>query len=525
VSHPDEPGAAPAPGPADREHFLDAQRRNRRASWRASAFAPFAVALAGVPLCAIVTPALYAPLLALGGVLRALGVLPPAAWARLHDAAHLLPHAWAALRGRGPAPDAELWALLLLVPGAVLLLVAWLGIRLTLRRAWQGRVLRRLHARRPVPGRPVERRLLNAVEEVAVAAGVRPPRVLVAEVPSANALVLGLGPDDATLVVTRGLLDALPRAEVQAVAAWGVASAGNGDLRVAATLMSVFHAWGALGLLADAPLTPRTRAVARFVARALARGVRDAVRRRAPDRAERAARRRAADLLLAGAASTGGAFASDEVIGADGDRHPIFYGCLVQLPLLLTLGVASITLRVALELGATLVLGPVIAWIWRARRHRTDAAAVELTRAPGALAEAARRLAGPPGVTPEAAALSFLCFVRATRTPQSVHDEPDAPYVTNLPVGMIPDPEDRLARLAALGADAAPLAADARTPASRPGEVRHVLGWGAVAVALAALLMLVNFVTTAALLWAIWAALAFVVGAPGRVAARLASGA
>jgi Zn-dependent protease with chaperone function len=518
------PDDAPRPplGPADREHFLDAQRRNRRASWRASLFAPIAVLLAGVPLCVIVTPALFAPLLAAGYVLHAVGVLPAGVWSWLHDAAHLLPTAWNAVRGRGAAPSWEMLALLLVVPGAVVMVAAWVAIRLALRRTWYGRALGRLHARRPVLTRPVERQLVNAVEEVAVAAGVRPPRVLVAEVPSANALLLGNGPDDATVVVTRGMLEALGRDELQAVAAWAVASAGNGDLGVAATLMSVFHAWGVLGLLTDAPHTPSGRAAVRFVARTLAEGVRDAVRGRAPERAERADRRRAADMLLKRAGLEGSAFATDAVVGADHDRHPIFYGCLVQLPLLLSLGLASITLRVALELGATLVLGPVIAWLWRTRRYLADAAAVELTRHPAALAEAARRLAGPPGVTPEAAALSFLCFVRATRTPQSVHDTPDAPYVTNLPVGMLPDPEDRLARLSALGGEAAPLAEQARTPPNRPGELRLVLLYGVVAVGLAALLMLVNFATTGALLYGIWAVLTFVFATvPGRIAALL----
>jgi hypothetical protein len=135
---------------------------------------------------------------------------------------------------------------------------------------------------------------------------------------------------------------------------------------------------------------------------------------------------------------------------------------------------------------------------------------------------AAQRLAGPPGVTPEAAAFSFLCFVRATRTPQSVHDQPDAPYVTNLPVGMIPDPEDRLARLHALGSESLPLADAARTPASRPGEWRHVLLWGIVAIGLAAFLMLLNFVSTAAMLLGAWTALTFVfVTVPGWLAAIL----
>jgi len=499
-------------GLEDREHFLDAQRRNRRASWRASIFAPVAVAAAGVPLCAVITPALYAPLLLAGHLARAVGALPPAAWQTLHDVAYLVPDTWAQLwDGAGPVPWGFL-ALLVVVPGAVAMVAAWLLIRATLRRAWVGGALRHLRARRPNVEVPEEQRLVNLVEEIAVAAAIRPPRVLVADVPSANVVVLGLGVDDATVVVTRGLLGTLDRAEQQAVVAYAVASVANGDLRVAATFMSVFHAWGLLGLLTDAPFTPRHRAALRFVARTLRRPV--------TDRAARAARRRAADLLLMRTTTEGGAFASDDVIGADHHRHPIFYGCLVQLPLLLTLGLASITFRATLELCTLLVFGPVMAWLWRSRRHTADATAVELTRDPEALAGAVRKLAGPPGVTAEAAALSFLCFVRATKTPQSVHDLPQRLAVTEFVVGMHPDPEDRLARLRALGAAGTELPAAARTPPGTAADVRTVLVWSVLAIALVALLLALNFVTTAALLYVVWKVLTLVfVTLPGWVAA------
>jgi hypothetical protein len=216
----------------------------------------------------------------------------------------------------------------------------------------------------------------------------------------------------------------------------------------------------------------------------------------------------------------GGAFASDDVIGADGDRHPIFYGCLVQLPLLLTLGLASITFRATLELCTLLVFGPVMAWLWRSRRHLADATAVELTRDPEALAGAVRKLAGPPGVTPEAAPLSFLCFVRATKTPQTVHDLPQRLAVTDFVVGMHPDPEDRAARLHALGAASAEVPSAARTPATTAADIRTFLLWGVLAVALVALLLVLNLVTTAALLYVVWKVLTLIfVTLPGWVAA------
>ena len=519
------PGSGPSPaptgvpGPVDREHFLDAQRRNRRESWRASLFAPIAVAVAGVPLCAIVTPMLFVPLLVAGHVARATGQLAPGAWETLRDAARLLPDAWNWLWHDAAPVSWRFAALVLVVPGAVAMLVAWIVLGATLRRAWAGRVLTRLHARRPDPAALGEQRLVNVVAEIALAAAVCPPRVLVADVASPNALVLGTGVDDATVVVTRGLLGALRRDELQAVGAWCVASVSNGDLRIAATFMSVFHAWGLLGLLTDAPFRARDRAALRTVAATAWR----ALRHPAGDRAERAARRRAADLLLTRASTEGGAFGADDSVMYEGlGGHPLT-GCFVQLPLLVTLGLASITFRAALELCAALVFGPVMAWLWRARRHLADATAVELTRDPEALANAVQKLAGPSGVTPEAHELSFLCFVRATKTPQSVHDVPDRLAVTDFVIGMHPEPEQRMARLRAIGATSSDLPAAARTPPDKPGEWRLVILWGAASVLLVAFLMVLNFVTTGALLWGVWAVLGWVfVTLPGWVRAVIA---
>jgi Zn-dependent protease with chaperone function len=509
-------GVPALPGPADREHFLDAQRRSRRAGRRAAVFAPLAVAAAGVPLCAVLTPALYAPLLVVGRVAEAMGRLPPA-WGRaLHEVAHLLPDLWARLRGAGVVPWGTL-ALLLVVPGAVVMLLAWAVIRVRLRRAWVGRALRRLRARRLDLGVPAERQLANLVEEVAVAAAVRPPRVVVAELSEPNALVLGLDVNDATVVVTRGALEALDRAQLQAVIAHAVASVANGDLRVAATFMSVFHAWGLLALLTDAPFTGRHRRALRHVVRAL--------RSRGRGPRARRARRRAAELLLTRATSEGGAFANDDPITEVASGHPLV-GCLVKLPLLLTLGLASITFRATLELATLLVFGPVMAWLWRARRRLADATAVELTRDPEALAGAVRRMAGPAGVTPRAYPLSFLCFVRATPTPTSARDPlTHAPAITEFVVGMQPDPEDRLARLAALGAADASVPRAARTPPDTARDVRDLLVWGTGTIVLVAFLLALNLATTAALLWLVWALLTAVLTTlPARLAARAGHG-
>ena len=121
-----------------------------------------------------------------------------------------------------------------------------------------------------------------------------------------------------------------------------------------------------------------------------------------------------------------------------------------------------------------------------------------------------QKLSGPPGVTPEAAPFSFLCFVRATKTPKSARDVPDTPAVTNYVVGMLPDPEDRLKRLRAIGASYRELPDAARTPPDTGDDVRLVLLWGVGAVLLVAFVFALNVVTTGLMLWGVWAVLALV---------------
>ena len=61
------------------------------------------------------------------------------------------------------------------------------------------------------------------------------------------------------------------------------------------------------------------------------------------------------------------------------------------MPLIATLGLASIAAKQSIGLFTTLVLGPWLAAMWRARRRLADATAVQLTRNPAALARAVKR--------------------------------------------------------------------------------------------------------------------------------------
>jgi len=80
---------------------------------------------------------------------------------------------------------------------------------------------------------PQERQLLNVVEEMAIASGIKPPRVyLLREEAGINAFVAGLTPNDAALAVTQGTLDALTRDELQGVIGHEFSHILNSDMRI-----------------------------------------------------------------------------------------------------------------------------------------------------------------------------------------------------------------------------------------------------------------------------------------------------
>ncbi len=87
-----------------------------------------------------------------------------------------------------------------------------------------------------------ERRLLNVVEEMALASGVPvPPVYVMDEEPSINAFAAGYAPGDAIIGVSRGSLTYLNRDELQGVMAHEFSHILNGDMRLNTRLTSVLH--------------------------------------------------------------------------------------------------------------------------------------------------------------------------------------------------------------------------------------------------------------------------------------------
>jgi Zn-dependent protease with chaperone function len=94
-----------------------------------------------------------------------------------------------------------------------------------------------------------ERRLLNVVEEMAIASGVPIPAVyLLEDEPGINAFAAGLTTGDAVVAVTRGTLDKLTRDELQGVVGHEFSHILNGDMRLNVKLTAVVFGILVIGL-------------------------------------------------------------------------------------------------------------------------------------------------------------------------------------------------------------------------------------------------------------------------------------
>ncbi|WP_416311201.1 M48 family metallopeptidase [Pseudomonas sp. W03] len=94
-----------------------------------------------------------------------------------------------------------------------------------------------------------ERRLLNVVEEMALASGSPVPPVYVLEDASINAFAAGLSPRDAVIGITRGAIEQLERSELQGVIAHEFSHIHHGDMLLNTRLTALLHGILLLGLI------------------------------------------------------------------------------------------------------------------------------------------------------------------------------------------------------------------------------------------------------------------------------------
>jgi heat shock protein HtpX len=132
--------------------------------------------------------------------------------------------------------------------GVALTLVATIGALVAWRRGPE-RVLWSTNAFEVVePATEQERRLVNVVEEMAIAGGIPRPRIWIVPDDDPNAFATGRDSNTAHIAVTAGLLDRLDRDELQAVIGHELGHVKNLDVRLMTLLAALV---GAVALVGD----------------------------------------------------------------------------------------------------------------------------------------------------------------------------------------------------------------------------------------------------------------------------------
>ena len=148
------------------------------------------------------------------------------------------------------APGAPLWTgvdfyLLLNIAAAVLAFIAALSVGKIIILACGGgeAVASGLGGRLLNTGtnNAAEKRLLNIVEEIALAAGTAPPKVYALPDKTINAFAAGTKPANAVIGVTQGAMERLSREEMQGVIAHEFSHIMNGDMLINLRLTGVIH--------------------------------------------------------------------------------------------------------------------------------------------------------------------------------------------------------------------------------------------------------------------------------------------
>ena len=158
-------------------------------------------------------------------------------------------------RVAGPRPPLEVWQpdLLAGVSIAVLAIVGLGSLYKVMSLRGGGESVAAMMGGRLVPQNTTvfeERRLLNIVEEMAIAAGVPvPPVYLLENEQGINAFAAGYHPDEAVLGITRGCMTRLSRDELQGVIAHEFSHVLNGDMRLNVRLMGILFGILVLGMV------------------------------------------------------------------------------------------------------------------------------------------------------------------------------------------------------------------------------------------------------------------------------------
>ena len=379
----------PAWTPEERESFFAAIARHERASWRVTLLAAACIAVLAFIVAVLMAPILYA----LAGLVLDLVNLA----IRMPDLTGAM------MRGLGEVTDQmetlpwTRWLGVMAVasiPGLLLLGLVVAALARALRSADDldtGSLL----LRRPLPSQLAEQRFANVVGEMAIAASIAPPRVLVTERASPNAVVLGADASHVTIVVSRSLLDLLDRDEMQGIAAHLVATIANGDVRAGARVALSLGLFGLITRLTGAILD---RDAARLLPSLLLAALRPGTAR--------------AQALLAAISNPFGGDLEEPPRRAaprrTGDGGSLTWREWAAMPFTGPLVMSGFFGG----LVSSFVLAPLVALAWRQRKYLADSTAVRLTRNPDTLAEALQKIGPGRGATSFAPWAAHLAVVQ-----------------------------------------------------------------------------------------------------------------
>jgi len=404
--------------PAERETFFDAIARHRRAAWRVRAVSMLASGIVALVVALLLSPLFY---VALSLILDLANLFVPTI--------NLAGIVFARISPMLDSPDAVTGAqwlelgLFAALPG---LLFMFATVIVTRRAVILSGMLDGVQFTLFAPSslELEEQRFRNVVGEMAIAAGLAEPRVLIADWPSKNGAVFGADDGSAVVVVSRQLIAALDRGQLQAISAHLVGSIANGDMAIGVRVATTLGLFGLIARLGGA-FTERASMgrLMRSLVRVTFRPTIEAARAYVDEIAE--------------------PFRQDDEPAASGDGTTNKdWRAIAWMPFAGTIFATGFFGGII----SVFALDPLVSLAWRRRKYLADATAVRLTRDPNALADALSKIGG--GETPLGVWGAHLCVARPAARSGGFLDRSVVPA--------FPSIDRRLRALAKLGADAAP---------------------------------------------------------------------
>jgi Zn-dependent protease with chaperone function len=222
-----------------------------------------------------------------------------------------------------------------------------------------------------------EQRFANVITEMAVAASITAPRVFIADSGAAEATAFGIDEQHADVIVTKGLLDRLDRAQMEGVAAQLIASIADGDMKIgvrAALSVNLFALIARLGTLVTNKRNVRRnlRQLLRVALLPTVTSARKFITELASPFAD--------DPGDAAGATPAVAMTPAVGLRARWEKIRTYLWLPLAGPLVMSGFFGAIV--------NLFILGPLLSLTWRQRKYMADATAVRLTRDPDTLARA-----------------------------------------------------------------------------------------------------------------------------------------